>query len=74
MSHDRDTRTHRPTTGPPDDGVRQLARLLRGHRLEAQGGAVAEALRHYVHNGSPHAGWATRLHIRNIFLNQNPLQ
>jgi hypothetical protein len=33
-----------PHDSPPDDCVRQLARLLRGHRLEAQGGAVAEAL------------------------------
>ncbi len=46
---------------PPNDGVCELAGLLWRHRLEAQGGAVAETLRHHVHNRAPHTRRATRL-------------
>ena len=54
---------------PPDDGVGQLAGLLRWDRLEAEGGTVAETLRYNIHHSSPHAGRTPSLAVTNIFYN-----
>ena len=54
---------------PPDDGVGQLAGLLRWDRLEAEGGTVAETLRYNIQHSSPHAGRTPSLAVTNIFYN-----